>query len=147
MNKILFLVDSDRTVRMFYQERLSLNGLEVTTSSDLDGLSEKIDLQRPDIILMDEKRWEIFRLYSALQYDLSYAAPGYYVAKGPNSNGLKVRVNVVPRGDGESVDLVLLKGKNGNGAKQHHPGEDLTISFHASTEWENTGWELARNHN
>jgi DNA-binding NtrC family response regulator len=146
MNKILFLVDDNRTVRMFYHERLSRQGLEVLTSSDTEGLFEKVDSHKPDIIVMDTKRWEKLRGYPAFQYDLKSTVHGYHVARAHGSNGLRVRVELAEEDNEEFLELILRKENRRNkfnplrafGEKSASP-----VRLPVRTEWRNRNWALA----
>lgn len=149
MNKILFLVDNDRIVRMFYQERLSPHGLEVLTSSELEGLFEKVQTQKPDIILMDSKRWEKINAYPALEYGFSSIGPGYYLGKAVAAGNLSVKVEITWEEDVEFLDVILTKKKKRARTESLMPvGEIQGVPLHLpkTKPWQQPNWNIALNH-
>ena len=149
MKKILFLVDNDRTIRLFYQEKISLLGLEVMTSDDSEGLYEKIDHHKPDIIFMDMKRWEGLKVYPAFHYDMESLPHGYVIGKAADSKRWDVRVTVDEARDFESLELTIFKHKN-QGHPRHLAGDiktdSLPKSFPHPFETQSGDWNLALAH-
>ena len=149
MKKILFLVDSDRTIRLFYQEKLSLLGLEVMASDDSEGLYEKIDRHRPDIIFMDMKRWEGLKVFPAFEYDIESLPLGYVIGKAADSNKLDVTVHMDGAEDFKSLELFICKSNN-----QRHSEymadevevDGLQDHLPHPVEIQNTAWSLALSH-
>ncbi len=142
MKKILFLVDNDRTIRLFYQEKLSLLGLEVMTSSDSEGLYETIDFHKPDVIFMDMKRWEDLKIYPAFQYNIECVTTGYVIGRAMGSNGLGIEVNVEDEKEFESLEMIISKG---NKAGENHD-RGLPNNLPPPTELQNNGWNSALTH-
>lgn len=149
MSKILFLVDHDRIVRMFYHEKLARHGIEVATSSDMEGLFEKVDKSKPDIIVMDIKRRERFGVHPAFKYEFMSVAPGYFMAKARGSNGLKVQVKVAVEDGVECVDLILSRQRKENRVKTFASSEGnsaVPVRVPDNKYWQDPAWDLAQNH-
>lgn len=149
MKKILFLVDNDRTIRLFYQEKLSLLGLEVMAFNDSEGLYEKIDHHKPDIIFMDMKRWEGLKVYPAFHYDVEPLPLGYVIGKAAASKRWDVRVNVDEAEDFESLELIVFKHKN-QSLPGHMVGDikagSLQDNLPHPVELQNEDWKMAATH-
>lgn len=111
MNRILFLVDQKLTVRMFYQEKLSLLGLEVLASSEREHILERIGLDRPDAIIMDIQRWEAIKGDSTCQYELRSMDSGYIVAQRSHAKGLNITLKMLGENGTEHLDVILFKAK------------------------------------
>ena len=58
MNKIL-VANADYAKRLLYQEELTLEGYEVITASDCEGLLETIAEHRPDLIILHLEMGEV----------------------------------------------------------------------------------------
>lgn len=123
MNRILFLVDQNLTVRMFYQEKLSLLGLEVLASSDRDLLSARIDHHRPDIIVTDIQRWETIKVDPTCHYDMRYMDSGYVIAQRSDARGLNIILKVFGEKAAEHLELILFKGE----MRTQFPSEDRKL--------------------
>jgi DNA-binding NtrC family response regulator len=61
MSKIL-VANADYAKRLLYQEELTLEGYEVITASDCEGLLETIAEHRPDLIILGIKTGEVNEL-------------------------------------------------------------------------------------
>lgn len=109
MKKILFLIDNDRTVRMLYQEKLSLLGLEIRTSNDSEDIYETITYHKPDIIFTDTKRWEGLTVDPTLEYDIEPVSSGYVIGRATGCKKLDVRVKIENEVDGDVLELILIK--------------------------------------
>ncbi len=142
MKKILFLVDNDRTIRLFYQEKLSLLGLEVMTSSDSDTLYETIDFHKPDIIFMDMKRWEDLKVYPSFQYDIECVPTGHVIGRAMGSHRLGIEINVEDKKEFESLEMIIFKKKRAG--DMHDYGLPNTLP--PPIELQNKGWDLALTH-
>ncbi len=149
MKKILFLVDSDRTIRLFYQEKLSLLGLEVIAYDDSEGLYEKIDRHRPDIIFMDMKRWEGLKIFPSFEYDIESLPLGYVIGKAADLKKFDVKVNGDGAKDVKSLELIICKS-NKQRHSEYMAGEvnvdGLPDHLPHPVEIQNTAWSLALSH-
>lgn len=136
MNRIIFLVDKELTVRMYYQEKLSLLGLEVLVSSEREHLLERIDRDRPDAIITDIQRWETIMMDPTCHYDLRSMESGYIIAQKSHSKGLNIILRAFGRKGKEHLELVLYKGDRTTRFLSEHrklgelgPPGDVSLAF------------------
>ncbi|SPD75656.1 Response regulator receiver domain protein [uncultured Desulfobacterium sp.] len=120
MKKIL-IIDDDKFMRMLYDFELSEAGYQVSTIAEGSGMMDKIDLERPDLVVLDVKlreedgldllqeiRNKFYHLpvilcsaYPIYKYDSRTMSADYYVVKDSNLEELKQRIKMALEG-GES---------------------------------------------
>lgn len=113
MAKIL-VVDDEEHIRLLYSEELSEAGYEVITAADGYKLSEKIEKERPDIIVLDIKmvdyngldllqeiRNKFYNLpvilctaYDTFKEDIKSIAADFYVIKSFDLTELKNKISM-----------------------------------------------------
>jgi DNA-binding NtrC family response regulator len=111
MNKIL-IVDEEDAIRMLYQEELTEEGYDITTTDDYDALVEIIAEEEPDLVVLDVKRngsnsldilQEIRTFFNGLpiilctaydvfKYDAKIAAANYFMIKSSDLRRLRRKV-------------------------------------------------------
>ena len=125
MPKIM-VVDDEVSIRMLYREEFEDEGYEVTEAEDGHRLIEKIEKERPDVIVLDIKMAEydgldllqeirqtfrdlpviISSAYGAFKGDFKTLAADYYVVKSSDLSELKSKVRKalegkIPSGDSD----------------------------------------------
>ena len=118
MNKILVL-DNDESIQMFYADELLEEGYEVITSGDGFRLMKLIEIESPDLIVMEIKlgkyngldllqdiRNTYYNLpvilctaYPSFKYDLRSIAADYYVVKSLDLSELKLKIKMAMEGN------------------------------------------------
>ena len=113
MNKIL-IADDDKVICMLYEEELTDEGYEVVIADDISVFMEKIEEDRPDLIVLDIKLGKYNGLdllqeirnryynmpvilctgYASFKYDLKSIAADYYVTKSSNLYDLKKKIEM-----------------------------------------------------
>ena len=116
-HKIL-IVDDEEVILMLYKEELEEEGYDVITTSDGYKLLEKIDEEKPDLVLLDIKMAEYNGLdllqdirktfynipvilcsaYSSFKGDLKSIAADYYVVKSSDLTELKQKIKMALEG-------------------------------------------------
>ncbi len=116
-NKVL-IVDDEEVILMLYKEELEEEGYDVITTSDGYKLLEKIDTEKPDLVLLDIKMAEYNGLdllqdirkqfynipvilcsaYSSFKGDLKSIAADYYVVKSSDLSELKQKIKMALEG-------------------------------------------------
>jgi DNA-binding NtrC family response regulator len=111
MNKIL-IVDEEDAIRMLYQEELTEEGYDITTTDDYDALVEIIAEEEPDLVVMDVKRngsngLDILQeirtsfndiliilctAHDAFRYDAKISAANYFMIKSSDLRRLRRKV-------------------------------------------------------
>ncbi|MDR1049602.1 MAG: response regulator [Deltaproteobacteria bacterium] len=114
MPKIL-VVDDEAHIRLLYSEELAEDGYEVITAENGDGLLERIDSERPDVVTLDIKmvdyngldllqdiRNKFYDLpvilcsaYDTFKDDMKSIAADHYVVKSFDLSELKQRIKEV----------------------------------------------------
>jgi DNA-binding NtrC family response regulator len=143
MNKIL-IVDEEAAIRMLYQEELTEEGYDITTTDDYDALLEIIAEKDPDLVVMDVKRngssgldilQEIRTAFNeipiilctahdALKYDTKIASANHFMIKSSDLSRLKrtVRLAIEARekAHGERLELAIRR--------EHAPADIISAS-------------------
>ncbi|MFH1673587.1 MAG: response regulator [Pseudomonadota bacterium] len=116
-SKVL-IVDDEEVILMLYKEELEEEGYDVITTSDGYKLIEKIDTEKPDLVLLDIKMAEYNGLdllqdirkkfynipvilcsaYSSFKGDLKSIAADYYVVKSSDLSELKQKIKMALEG-------------------------------------------------
>ncbi len=116
-NKVL-IVDDEEVILMLYKEELEEEGYDVITTGDGYKLLEKIDTEKPDLVLLDIKMAEYNGLdllqdirkkfynipvilcsaYSSFKGDLKSIAADYYVVKSSDLSELKQKIKMALEG-------------------------------------------------
>lgn len=116
-DKIL-IVDDEEVILMLYKEELEEEGYDVTTTSDGYKLLEKIETEKPDLVVLDIKMAEYNGLdllqdirkkfynipvilcsaYSSFKGDLKSIAADYYVVKSSDLSELKQKIKMALEG-------------------------------------------------
>lgn len=111
MTKLL-VVDDEEHIRMLYSEELSEAGYEVITAADGYNLMERIDEERPDLVILDIKmaeyngldllqeiRSKFYNLpvilctaYDTFKEDIKSVAADFYVIKSFDLTELKKKI-------------------------------------------------------
>lgn len=111
MNKIL-IVDEEDAIRMLYQEELTEEGYDITTTDDYDALLEIIAEEEPDLVVLDVKRQGSIGLdilqeirtsfndiliilctaHDAFKYDAKISAANYFMIKSSDLRRLRRKV-------------------------------------------------------
>jgi DNA-binding response OmpR family regulator len=111
MNKIL-IVDEEDAIRMLYQEELTEEGYDITTTDDYDALVEIIAEEEPDLVVLDVKRngsngLDILQeirtsfndiliilctAHDAFRYDAKISAANYFMIKSSDLRRLRRKV-------------------------------------------------------
>ncbi|MDR1297715.1 MAG: response regulator [Deltaproteobacteria bacterium] len=114
MPKIL-VVDDEAHIRLLYSEELTEDGYEVITAENGDGLLERIDSEKPDVVTLDIKmvdyngldllqdiRNKFYDLpvilcsaYDTFKDDMKSIAADHYVVKSFDLSELKQRIKEV----------------------------------------------------
>jgi DNA-binding response OmpR family regulator len=117
MKKIL-IVDDEEVIRMLYGEELEEEGYEVITAGSGHGLMEKIERNKPDLVILDIKMAEhdgldllqeirkdfynipviLCSAYSSFKGDLKSIAADYYVVKSADLSELKQKIKMALEG-------------------------------------------------
>ena len=112
MAKIL-IVDDEESIRLLYSEELTSDGFDVALAEDGHQLLERIEVEEPDVIILDIKmagyngldllqsiREKFYDLpvilcsaYSMFKGDLKSIAADYYVVKSSDLSELKRKIN------------------------------------------------------
>jgi CheY-like chemotaxis protein len=112
MPKIL-IVDDEESIRLLYSEELASDGYEVALAEDGHRLIERIEEEKPDVIVLDikmagyngldllqtirEKFYDmpviLCSAYSMFKGDLKSMAADYYVVKSSDLSELKKKIN------------------------------------------------------
>jgi len=112
MAKIL-IVDDEESIRLLYSEELASDGYEVALAVDGHRLIERIEEEKPDVIVLDikmagyngldllqtirEKFYDmpviLCSAYSMFRGDLKSMAADYYVVKSSDLSELKKKIN------------------------------------------------------
>ena len=112
MAKIL-IVDDEESIRLLYYEELTSDGYEVALAENGDQLMERIEKEKPDVVILDIKmagynglellamiREKFYDLpvvlcsaYSMFGADLKTIAADYYVVKSSDLTELKMKIN------------------------------------------------------
>lgn len=121
MAKIL-IVDDEESIRLLYSEELASDGYEVALAEDGHRLIEKIEEEKPDVIVLDikmagyngldllqairEKFYDmpviLCSAYSMFRGDLKSMAADYYVVKSSDLSELRKKINHALEGKGGS---------------------------------------------
>ncbi len=108
----LLVVDDEEHIRMLYSEELSEAGYEVITAADGYKLMERIDEERPDLVILDVKmadyngldllqeiRSKFYNLpvilctaYDTFKEDIKSLAADFYVIKSFDLTELKKKI-------------------------------------------------------
>ena len=108
----LLVVDDEEHIRMLYSEELSEAGYEVITAADGYKLMERIDEERPDLVILDIKmadyngldllqeiRSKFYNLpvilctaYDTFKEDIKSVAADFYVIKSFDLTELKKKI-------------------------------------------------------
>lgn len=108
----LLVVDDEEHIRMLYSEELSEAGYEVITAADGYKLMERIDEERPDLVILDVKmadyngldllqeiRSKFYNLpvilctaYDTFKEDIKSVAADFYVIKSFDLTELKKKI-------------------------------------------------------
>jgi two-component system response regulator (stage 0 sporulation protein F) len=111
MAKIL-IVDDEESIRLLYSEELASDGYEVALAEDGHRLVERIEEEKPDVIVLDikmagyngldllqsirEKFYDmpviLCSAYSMFKGDLKSMAADYYVVKSSDLSELKKKI-------------------------------------------------------
>jgi len=111
MAKIL-IVDDEESIRLLYSEELTSDGYEVALAEDGHRLVERIEEEKPDVIVLDIKmagyngldllqsiRERFYNMpvilcsaYSMFKGDLKSMAADYYVVKSSDLSELKKKI-------------------------------------------------------
>jgi two-component system response regulator (stage 0 sporulation protein F) len=111
MAKIL-IVDDEESIRLLYSEELASDGYEVALAEDGHRLVERIEEEKPDVIVLDIKmagyngldllqsiREKFYNMpvilcsaYSMFKGDLKSMAADYYVVKSSDLSELKKKI-------------------------------------------------------
>lgn len=117
MKKIL-IVDDEEVIRMLYSEELEDDGYSVITADSGHGLIEKIERERPDLVILDIKMAEhdgldllqdirrdfydipviLCSAYSSFKGDLKSIAADYYVVKSADLSELRQKIKMALEG-------------------------------------------------
>ena len=112
MAKIM-IVDDEESIRLLYSEELIGDGYEVALAEDGHQLIERIEKEKPDVVILDIKMAEYNGLdllqfirekfydlpvilcsaYSMFKGDLKSIAADYYVVKSSDLSELKRKIN------------------------------------------------------
>ncbi len=112
MSKIM-IVDDEESIRLLYSEELTSEGFEVALAEDGHQLTERIEKEKPDVVVLDIKMAEYNGLdllqiirekfydlpvilcsaYSMFKGDLKSIAADYYVVKSSDLSELKRKIN------------------------------------------------------
>ncbi|MFH1075906.1 MAG: response regulator [Pseudomonadota bacterium] len=110
----ILIVDDEEVILMLYKEELEEEGYEVSTTSEGYQLTERIEAQQPDMIVLDIKMAEYNGLdllqdirkkfpvipvilcsaYSSFKGDLKSIAADYYVVKSSDLSILKQKIRM-----------------------------------------------------
>jgi DNA-binding response OmpR family regulator len=111
MQKVL-IVDDEKHIRLLYAEELEEEGYEVAVASDGSGILERIDKEKPDVIILDIKmvssngldvlqeiRNKFYNLpvilcsaYGSYKVDIKSIAADAYVVKSSDLTELKKKI-------------------------------------------------------
>lgn len=111
MAKIL-IVDDEESIRLLYSEELASDGYEIALAEDGHRLVERIEKEKPDVIVLDIKmagyngldllqsiRERFYNMpvilcsaYSMFKGDLKSMAADYYVVKSSDLSELKKKI-------------------------------------------------------
>jgi DNA-binding response OmpR family regulator len=111
MPKVL-IVDDEKHIRMLYAEELEEDGYEVAVASDGSGILERIEKEKPDVIILDIKmvssngldvlqeiRNKFYNLpvilcsaYGSYKVDIKSIAADAYVVKSSDLTELKKKI-------------------------------------------------------
>lgn len=111
MAKVL-IVDDEESIRLLYSEELTSEGYEVALAEDGHRLIERIEEEKPDVVILDIKmagyngldllqniRERFYDLpvilcsaYSTFKSDLKSVAADYYVVKSSDLSELKRKI-------------------------------------------------------
>lgn len=114
----ILIVDDEEVILMLYKEELEEEGYDVITTNDGYKLLEKIDEEKPDLVLLDIKMAEYNGLdllqdirkmfynvpvilcsaYSSFKGDLKSIAADYYVVKSSDLTELKQKIKMALEG-------------------------------------------------
>jgi two-component system response regulator (stage 0 sporulation protein F) len=117
MKKIL-IVDDEEVIRILYTEELEEEGYEVVTTGSGHGLIEVIEVEKPDLVVLDIKMAEhdgldllqdirkdfynipvvLCSAYSSFKGDLKSIAADYYVVKSADLSELKQKIRMALEG-------------------------------------------------
>jgi len=117
MKKIL-IVDDEEVIRMLYGEELEEEGYKVVTAGSGHGLTEMIEREKPDLVILDIKMAEhdgldllqeirkgfynipviLCSAYSSFKGDLKSIAADYYVVKSADLSELKQKIKMALEG-------------------------------------------------
>ncbi|MBW2059687.1 MAG: response regulator [Deltaproteobacteria bacterium] len=121
MAKVL-IVDDEESIRLLYSEELTGDGYEVALAEDGHQLVERIEKEKPDVVILDIKMAEYNGLdllqtirerfydlpvilcsaYSMFKGDLKSIAADYYVVKSSDLSELKRKINQALEAKAES---------------------------------------------
>ncbi len=121
MAKIL-IVDDEESIRLLYYEELTSDGYDVVLAENGDQLIERIEKEKPDVVILDIKmagynglellamiRDKYYDLpvvlcsaYSMFRGDLKTIAADYYVVKSSDLTELKMKINQALEGKAAS---------------------------------------------
>ncbi|MDL1976836.1 MAG: two-component system response regulator [Desulfobacterales bacterium C00003106] len=113
-NDKILIVDDEEVILMLYKEELEEEGYDVVTTSTGLGLLEKIETEKPKVVVLDIKMAEYNGLdllqdirksyynipvilcsaYSSFKGDLKSIAADYYVVKSSDLTELKQKVKM-----------------------------------------------------
>jgi DNA-binding response OmpR family regulator len=111
MQKVL-IVDDEKHIRLLYSEELEEEGYEVAVASDGSGILERIEKEKPDVIILDIKmvssngldvlqeiRNKFYNLpvilcsaYGSYKVDIKSIAADAYVVKSSDLTELKKKI-------------------------------------------------------
>ena len=114
----ILIVDDEEVILMLYKEELEEEGYDVITTNDGYKLLEKINEEKPDLVLLDIKMAEYNGLdllqdirktfynipvilcsaYSSFKGDLKSIAADYYVVKSSDLTELKQKIKMALEG-------------------------------------------------
>jgi len=117
MKKIL-IVDDEEVIRILYAEELEEEGYEIVTAGSGHGLIEVIEVEKPDLVVLDIKMAEhdgldllqdirkdfynipvvLCSAYSSFKGDLKSIAADYYVVKSADLSELKQKIRMALEG-------------------------------------------------
>jgi two-component system response regulator (stage 0 sporulation protein F) len=109
----IFIVDDEEHIRMLYQVELEDEGYEVVTAADGHNLIEKIEKEKPDLVVLDIKmagyngldllqeiRNRFYNLpvilcsaYDSFKRDIKSIAADFYVVKSSDLTELKMTIS------------------------------------------------------
>jgi len=116
--KRILIVDDEEVIRILYAEELEEEGYEVVTAESGHGLIEIIELEKPDLVVLDIKMAEhdgldllqdirkdfynipvvLCSAYSSFKGDLKSIAADYYVVKSADLSELKQKIKMALEG-------------------------------------------------